>query len=496
MDHLQGGAEDHLMSDMGKELVEKAMASLRDLEAATERAISQLERQSADDFEDTELETTRALSTASRLPDYQKVVQSFKARVLANITNERHKEAVVRSRVSSRVLAVVAAVHQGMKQEMQAQLDAKKQATKRQQNAHEDMLRMTRSAKQLEIDNAVRKALAEGSHLNTQSFESSAMVWKMQLQQLQQLAELDRERYPRKVVEGWVREELRENPEDTYDQLAQRGEQITAMISWLGGQSDQLDRLPGMIADNEKLKAQNELMSNQCATLQEELAALRAQMEQMAADHAAELSALNERWSSEMQGMTPVNHSGDIEKTQERLASIESAVEGFDQLLMRVEGVIMEQPLTASEAKAARQTLLSRRGTKTESGGGGEPDATVQQLQQLTSVLDGLFEDMLAVKGDTADKVVALTALQQQRGDDASARLAELQAAAGNHAGSADASSQFVWGDIGELDRPQSKGVQVERRRKTLEVGSQTRGAWKPTPTPSAAVGCVRNHHP
>ena len=75
-------------------------------------------------FDAADEQTTREFMKATDIKGFEAVVNSFKANVLATITGERSKKAMVRGRMFEKVGSVINVVHQGMQQELASLLVA------------------------------------------------------------------------------------------------------------------------------------------------------------------------------------------------------------------------------------------------------------------------------------------------------------------------------------------------------------------------------------
>ena len=148
-------------ASLGKEIVDKALENMHNLHAASERAISQLEGQAIAAFDAADEQTTKDFMKATDIKSFEAVVASFKANVLTTVTGERSKKAIVRGRMFEKMGAVVNVVHQGMQQELASLLAQEAERSDYRVKEAEELLRKSRNAKAIEIDNAVKAALMD-----------------------------------------------------------------------------------------------------------------------------------------------------------------------------------------------------------------------------------------------------------------------------------------------------------------------------------------------
>ena len=383
MDHLP---KHKLADEMGKELVAKTMGQLRDLHTASERAIGQLEQKSAQEFETAEKVSAAAFSTASKLSDYETILHTYKANVLATITSERHREAVVRGRVFEKVNIVVSVVEQGMQQELRALLESEEEANLTRHKAHLKTLDNSRSSKQLEIANAVRKALAEQESGLSTDMSALRMFWKMQLGIMQLVASSDSKFYKPSTVVKWKEAALSEDDsEHAKDQLQTRHMQVENMVSRLVTQTESLERMGKLTTDLENQKITNGALNRQIIDMQAELDRLRALLEEMEEAHESAMSTLRDEFSSRMEGMNRVDHSAAIEAIKQRVGDAENAIGSCDGNLVTLEKAMLV-PDPSEPEKGMFTSVLAKR-KKAEKAkklkNGKSEDPTLVQLQQV-----------------------------------------------------------------------------------------------------------------
>jgi len=163
-------------ASLGKEIVDKALENMHNLHAASERAISQLEGQAIAAFDAADEQTTKDFMKATDIKSFEAVVASFKANVLTTVTGERSKKAVVRGRMFEKMGAVVNVVHQGMQQELASLLAQEAERSDYRVKEAEELLRKSRNAKAIEIDNAVKAALMDMEDLGNVRLSRSAAL--------------------------------------------------------------------------------------------------------------------------------------------------------------------------------------------------------------------------------------------------------------------------------------------------------------------------------
>ena len=111
---------------------------------------------------------------ATDIKSFEAVGASFKANVLTTVTGERSKKAVVRGRMFEKMGAVVNVVHQGMQQELASLLAQEAERSDYRVKEAEELLRKSRNAKAIEIDNAVKAALMDMEDVGNARLSRSA----------------------------------------------------------------------------------------------------------------------------------------------------------------------------------------------------------------------------------------------------------------------------------------------------------------------------------
>ena len=280
---------------MGKELVERAMEQLHSLHAASERAISQLEDQAIANFDAADEKTTREFMKATDIKGFESVVTSFKTNVLTTITSERAKKAVVRSRMFEKVGSVLSVVNQGMQQELASLLALEAQRAEHRVQTAEDLLKKSRAAKAIEIDNAVKKALMDNADTGKE-IDTVVAFYKLQYELMAQAAEADTKKYPRTTVRKWKEqtEDISDDVGDAKEQVMMRHTELASMISTMVAQAADLDNLGKLYSEMENLKRKNGELSKRIIDMQDEQDDLRDKMAAMEAEHKDHLSKLNE----------------------------------------------------------------------------------------------------------------------------------------------------------------------------------------------------------
>lgn len=466
---------------MGKELVERAMEQLHSLHAASERAISQLEDQAIANFDAADEKTTREFMKATDIKGFESVVTSFKTNVLTTITSERAKKAVVRSRMFEKVGSVLSVVNQGMQQELASLLALEAQRAEHRVQTAEDLLKKSRAAKAIEIDNAVKKALMDNADTGKE-IDTVVAFYKLQYELMAQAAEADTKKYPRTTVRKWKEqtEDISDDVGDAKEQVMMRHTELASMISTMVAQAADLDNLGKLYSEMENLKRKNGELSKRIIDMQDEQDDLRDKMAAMEAEHKDHLSKLNEEWSVKMQGMSKNNkHEGKIEALKSRMNDVENSVAGFDQTLVQLEKG-MYQPMPSDEEKHVFNSMLAKRRKATKKPASSD-DALAKTLAEVEARLLQSTSDLVDVKTDCDNKLAALTALMEER---SKALAAQMDKLSDNPSGCGHAESQYAVSDLLPSMQPKDASVQVGAKPpKTKESDAQTDVTGDPEPT-------------
>ena len=466
---------------VGKELVENAMEQLRSLYAASERAISQLEDQAIATFDAADEETTREFMKATDIKGFEAVVKSFKANVLATITGERSKKAVVRGRMFEKVGSVVNVVNQGMQQELASLLALEQQSADHRVQAAEDLLRKSRAAKAIEIDNAVKKALMEQEDRGNEMDTVSAF-YKLQYELMALAAQADPKKYPGSAVRKWKEqtENISDDVGDAKEQIMMRHTELTFMVNTMVAQSADLEKLAKLYSEMENLKRKNGELSKRIVDMQNEQDDLRDQMAAMEADHKDHLSKLNDEWGVKMQGMSKNKHEGKIEALKSRMNDVENSVTGFDQTLVQLEKG-MYQPTPNDDDKQVFNSVLDTRRKAIKKKPAPDDDALAKTLAEVEARLVQSTRDLVDVKTDCDNKLAALKALMEERSKSLAAQMDKLS---DNPSSCAHTETQYAVSDLLPSMQPKVASVQVGvKPPKTKESEVQTNLTGDPKPT-------------
>jgi|EP01046_Picozoa_sp_COSAG06_P016389 hypothetical protein len=461
-------------------MVEKAMEQLHSLHAASERAISQLEGQAVATFDAADEQTTREFMKATDIKGFEAVVNSFKANVLATITGERSKKAMVRGRMFEKVGSVINVVHQGMQQELASLLALEAQRAEHRYKTAEEMLKKSRAAKAIEIDNAVKKALMEKEDAGNE-IDTVVAFYKLQLELMSLTAQADKKKYPSSAIRKWREqtEDISDDVDEAKEQVMMRHTELDSMVSNLVAQSADLDKLGKLYAEMEHLKIKNGDLSKRIVEMQDEQDDLREQMAEMEAGHNEQLSKLNDEWGVKMQGMSKNKHEGAIEALKSRMNDVENHVSGFDQTLVQLEKG-MYQPSPNDDEKQTFNSVLDKRRKATQKQPV-EDDALAKTLAEVETRLVQSTRDLVDVKTDCDNKLAALTAMMSER---AKAMEAQMDKLSDNPTGCAHTESQYAVGDLLPSMQPKDASVQVGKEPpKTKEADAQTEVTGDPEPT-------------
>ena len=469
---------------VGKELAENAMEQLRSLYAASERAISQLEDQAIATFDAADEETTREFMKATDIKGFEAVVKSFKANVLTTITGERAKKAVVRGRMFEKVGSVVNVVNQGMQQELASLLALEQQSADHRVQAAEDLLRKSRAAKAIEIDNAVKKALMEQEDRGNE-MDTVGAFYKLQYELMSLAAQADPKKYPGSAVRKWKEqtENISDDVGDAKEQIMMRHTELTLMVNTMVAQSADLEKLSKLYSEMENLKRKNGELSKRIVDMQDEQDELRDQMAAMEADHKDHLSKLNDEWGVKMQGMSKNKHEGKIEALKSRMNDVENSVTGFDQTLVQLEKG-MYQPTPNDDDKQVFNSVLDKRRKAIKKKPAPDDDALAKTLAEVEARLEQSTRDLVDVKTDCDNKLTALKAMMEERSQSLAAQMDKLS---DNPSGCAHAETQYAVSDLLPSMQPKVASVQASvKPPKTKESDAQTNITGDPKPTNAA----------
>ena len=456
---------------LGKEMVEKAMEQLQSLQAASERAISQLEGQAVATFDAADEQTTRDFMKATDIKGFESVVNSFKGNVLSTITVERSKKAVVRGRMFEKVGSVFNVVHQGMQQELASLLALEQQRAEHRYKQAEDLLKKSRAAKEIEIDNAVKRALMEKEDAGSE-IDSVTAFYGLQLEIMVLTAAADKKMYPRSAIRKWKEqtEDISDDVDEAKEQVQMRHTELNAMVSNLVAQSADLEKLGKLYADMEHMRIQNGQLSKRIVEMQDEQDDLKADMADMAAEHNSQLGKLNEQWGEKMQGMSKNKHEATIEALKQRMADVENHVQGFDETLVQLEKGMYDPSPEASD-KAEFTSVLDKRRKATKRAPLAD-DAVGMALEAIEGKLPQSLRDLVDVKTDADNKMVALKAVLDKRAANLAAQMDKLS---DNPSGCAHIDTQYSMTDLPEYMRPKDAEVQVgEKPPKMKAADAQT----------------------
>lgn len=219
-------------AEIGKELVNAVLTQLNGLDGASEKAVAQLENESARLFNQSDENAMSAFAQATTINEFEEVVQGFKAGVLSTITNERHKKAVLRSRISEKTKSMVDALRQGMTQELQLQLDKERRKTKELEASIARTKDSMRTAKDIEVRDAIARALADmGNGDGGAYLEAVNLHYDQQLMLMKMLAKAWPKKYTPDVVGGWRMTQLAGEASECQAAVTKRHRELAVMAN-------------------------------------------------------------------------------------------------------------------------------------------------------------------------------------------------------------------------------------------------------------------------
>ena len=451
---------------LGKEMVEKAMEQLRSLHAASERAISQLEGQAVATFDAADEQTTREFMKATDIQGFESVVNSFKGNVLSTITVERSKKAVVRGRMFEKVGSVFNVVHQGMQQELAALLAQEQQRAEHRYKESADLLRKSRAAKEIEIDNAVKRALMENEDAGSE-IDAITAFYGLQLEIMVLTAAGDKKLYPRSAIRKWKEHtaDISDDVAEATEQVQMRHTELNSMVSNLVAQSADLEKLGKLYADMESMKIQNGQLSKRVVEMRGEQDDLRADIADLESEHKEQLGKLNEEWGTKVSGMSKSSkYDATIEALKQRMNDVEDHVRGFDQTLVQLEKGMYE-PTPEVPDKAEFTSVLDKRRKATKRAPLAD-DAVGMALEKIEAQLPQSLGDLMDVKVDADAKMIAMKAVIDKRAADLAAQMDKLS---DNPSGCAHIDTQYTMDDLPEYMRPKDAEVQVGKPEPVLK---------------------------
>eukprot|EP01052_Picozoa_sp_SAG31_P048347 SAG31_NODE_10075_length_1187_cov_1.303309_1_plen_200_part_01 len=191
----------------GETLVNAALEQLAALQGASERAVAQLESDAAALFVRADEETVTKFAQATKLNDFEEVVGGFKSGILSTITNERHKNAVLRGRLMDKMKSIIAVLHQGMKQELASQLEKAKQRSMHRETERSKSVDTIRMSKDIEIRDAVSRAMLDADGGFSDAYrEAMNLCFEQQMQLMRMIGKADSKQYPSDAVRAWGQE--------------------------------------------------------------------------------------------------------------------------------------------------------------------------------------------------------------------------------------------------------------------------------------------------